>query len=176
MTQTLKPGYTLHSRPNILLEYPNHATGIALVVTEWVALEEQIFFSFNFALLAFDPKEHASQRVAQNAWDAMESVRARLDFISNIAERKLPANLFNSWDKKIKPEIAKRAAERNKVVHGRWFFCNQYPEDIILSNRGKNLRYSVKDFHEIAARIIATANKTANYWSHVKEQLYPGPK
>lgn len=54
MPQPLQKGYTLEYRPRIVLERPTHAAGIALVTSEWAALEDQLILLFRFALFGFE--------------------------------------------------------------------------------------------------------------------------
>lgn len=165
MPQPLPEGNTLHYRPKIILERPNHAIGIALVVAEWAALEEMIFSEFSFALFAFDMVERHSHLVAKEAWNEMTNLPQRLGFIESVAQRKIPQNLFDELENKVHPEIRKRAKERNRVVHGHWHLCSNYPEDLILNSEGEEkMRYTVKDFHDISQRINDTLNMTASFW------------
>jgi hypothetical protein len=179
MPQPLRPGidsYTLHYYPGLIKDRPKHAVGIALVASEWAALEAQLIAIFTFSLFAFSERGgHEATNIAAAAWDAMESLKGRLDFIETVAKGKIPEDLFKQFIEDVKPEVRRRAAERNRVVHGHWNIAKEYPDDLILmSDRGEPpMRYSLKDFDEIAARINATSNMAATFWFRVKERLYP---
>lgn len=179
MPQPINGECDLHYHPKIVLERPRHAEGIGLVASEWAALEEQLILMFTYALFKDGSMEVSeTTHVAWRAWDAMESLKARLDFIESVSERRMDAELFAEFVGTIKPEIRKRAQERNRIVHGHWNTCNQFPDDIILwVPGGKHLRYSQRDFHDIADRIIDTSNRISEFWNRVSvKRWFPKPE
>jgi len=175
MPQPLKPGCALRYHYGVVNERPNHAIGIALVASTWAALEADLILMFTYALFAFafDPREQEAASVARKAWEAMESIRLRLDFIESVSKHKMPENLFKKFVENVKPEIRNRAKERNRVVHGHWYTSPDCPEDLVLRYDNTTMRYTAKDFEDIASRINDTLLMVAGYWHEVKEQINP---
>lgn len=175
MPQPLQEGYSIQNRPQLVAKYPEHAIGMALVVAEWAALEYELIQSFTAALFVFGPLGKDAGRVAQDAWEAMGTIRSRLEFVEAVAKNSIPDDLFQELSKDIHPEVVKRSQERNKVAHAYWHFCDKYPDDLIYTSGTEvPMRYSVKDFEDIANRINATANKVATYW-RLRVQYRPFP-
>ena len=68
------------------------------------------------------------------------------------------------WQKELRPELRRRAKERNRVVHGHWGVNDDLPDHLILHGEdNQHMRYSLRDFEDIADRIIATSNMAANF-------------
>ena len=174
MPQPLKPGCTLHYHYGVVKERPNHAIGIALVSSTWAALEVDLILMFTYALFApaFDPREQEAASVARKAWEAMESLKARLDFIESVLKSKIPDDLFRRFVEEVKPEIRRRVSERNRVVHGYWCTSPECPEDLVLHDEIP-MRYTIKDFEDIASRINGTLLMVSEYWHQVKERVNP---
>lgn len=175
MPQPLTEPYTLMSKPKLVLDYPEHAIGIALVASEWAALESHLISSFSFCLFALHADGVPSQKIAATAWHNLDSLKARLDLLKAIAADRIPRSLLADFVSVVEPEIRKRAGERNKIVHGHWHSSNKYPADLILGNPDPTQlkRYSVKDFHNVADRIIATANVVGSFWIAVEGLTRP---
>jgi hypothetical protein len=174
MPQPLKPGCVLHYHYGVVKERPNHAIGIALVASTWTALEADLILMFTSALFdfAFASREQEAARVARKAWEAMESIRLRLEFIGSVLKHKISDDLFTEFVEKIEPEIRRRSKERNRVVHGYWCTSPECPEDLVLHDE-ISMRYTIKDFEDIASRINGTLLTVAEYWRQVKEQVNP---
>lgn len=178
MPQPLKEGYTLEGKPRVVLERPQHAAGIGLVASEWTQLESHLIEMVSFALFVFSKQENVSKRLATDVMRTIESLSGRLDVIDTIMKPRIPEEMFNEYREKIRPEIRRRAGERNRVVHGQWHICEKYPDDLILNNRtDEPMRYSVKDFEDIAARIHETINVVStfliNVSTFVREKNWP---
>ncbi|HEY6281103.1 MAG TPA: hypothetical protein VIW72_04830 [Burkholderiales bacterium] len=172
MPQPIKPGCTLHSHPKAVLERPQHAAGIGLVASEWAALEQHLIIFFRGSLQTFARGAGAGSIVAQLAWDAMEGLKTRLDFVTDCLKNRVSVELLEEFKRDMVPEIRKRAQERNKVVHGIWQLCDEYPTDLICTTPGDpDMQYTVKNFHDIADRINATTNIMVKFW--VKVQASP---
>lgn len=160
----------------IVKERPNHAIGIALVASEWANLEVQIITLFKRAMFPSLPNETEAAYVASRAWDAMQALATRLDFIASVARAKMPSNLLEEFVKQIQPEIRSRARERNRVVHGHWKTCAEFPDDLILDSSTEGLmRYAASDFDVIASRIQGTTVLVVDYWERAQNHLQPLP-
>jgi hypothetical protein len=174
MTQQLKQPYQLVCHQKIVLTRPAHAAGIGLVAAEWSALEVQLIQLFRYALFDFRKATNEAADVAVEAWNAMVSIHTRLEFLEAIASRKLPNELLEEFANTIKPAVRKKSTLRNNVIHGHWHTSPQYPDDLILVADGKEtLRYSVRDFDEIADNINATNKLVTDYWHRVQAQIQP---
>lgn len=144
------------------------------MVSEWTFLEQDLIMLFQYALYAHLPGTAEAIDVSQDAWDAMESIKARTDFLASVLERRIPEQLCAHFAKEIAPAIRKRALERNRVVHGQWCTSEAFPDDLILIYKKEKLaRYTVKDFDDIAARIQTLGTTIKAFWLHVREQISP---
>jgi hypothetical protein len=140
-------------RPRALLsKRPNHAAGIGLVSAEWAALEEQLILTLTRSLFAFS--REGGFAVAKTMLETVESTATRLEIISSVLEVRIPAEDFKFFETKLRPDIRKRAKERNRVVHSNWYVDDRYPDEVIARIDGNYVKYSVKDFSDIAERII----------------------
>jgi hypothetical protein len=160
-------------QPLHLKQKPEHALGIALVVSEWSALEEHLFQVFSFALFVFDPSSGQALKVARNAWDTIDSLKARLDFIQEVSEKRLPEDLLKEFVTNLVPELRKRAGERNRVVHGQWYFSPHTQEVVLKYSSDDPQTWTVQDFENTAERIVGTSNKLATFWRKVQDRLMP---
>jgi hypothetical protein len=172
MPQPFKKGTTTY-QPLHMKQRPQHALGIALVVSEWSALEEHLFQVFSFALFAFHPHTGEASKVARNAWDAMDALKAKLDFIQEVCEKRLPEDLLKEFLTDLVPELRKRAGERNRVVHGQWYLSPETKEVVLKYSSDDPMIWTEKDFENTAQRIIDTSNKIATFWHKVQERLIP---
>jgi hypothetical protein len=172
MPQPFKQGSRTY-QPLHLKQRPEHALGIALVVSEWSSLEEHLFQVFSLALFVFDPSSGQASKIARNAWDAIDSLKARLDFIQEVSETRLPPDLWNEFTTDLVPELRKRAGERNRVVHGQWYLSAGTKELVLKYSSEEPMTWTVKDFENTAQRIIATSNKLATFWHKVQHRLLP---
>lgn len=182
MPQPIKDGTVLQYYFGVIKDRPDHAIGIALVASEWAALEEELILLFTYALMPVGPwadgtwsRAPGPAAVAFRAWEAMDSLRPRLDFISRVGRTRLPDDLLKEFTSEVAKEIRSRAGERNRVVHGRWNVSPEYPEDLILVSPDGNLRYTVKDFEDIAKRINVTISMLADFWHRVRERVRSPP-
>lgn len=174
MPQKLADGYALKWEPKLLRKRPEHALGIALVASEWTALENQLIFAFTFCMFAMHGTSATSGRMAQAAWYSLDSLPARLKLLTNIARDRLSPDQCEAW-KKLQKDIRSRADERNRVVHGHWLTCDKYPADLILRTpHPDDIRiYTVRDFDQITDRIIETSNQIATFWHHIEHLTRP---
>lgn len=182
MPQPIRAQCTLVFHHELIKERPNHAIGIALVASEWTALETDLIEMFTFALIPSGPwapsvwtRAPAASTVARHAWEAMESTKARLDFLLAICKGKVPDDLLKEFSTDVVPAIRSRAGERNRIVHGFWNTSPEYPDDLILVSAEGNFRYTVKDFDDIAKRINETVIMFASYWTRVAQRLGAKP-
>jgi hypothetical protein len=169
MPQPLKRAPSgIQYRPKILAEErPQHLAGIGLVAAEWAGLENHLIEVTAFCLYALtNPEAHSAVKTALYA---VESQRARLDIIKNLLENRGVSELYEYFKEELKPEIEKRAGERNKVVHGHWGIIKEFPDKVILiSDDNEHQSYSVKDFEDIVERIIQTSNNIATFMHKLK--------
>jgi hypothetical protein len=161
MPQPLYPqppiGTFVH-RPRILAsQRPLHAAGIAAVTSEWAALEDQLIQTLARSLFAFS--KEGGYAIATTILEAVESTSIRLEAIAALLETRIPPEDFKFFSENLRPEIRKRASERNKVAHNNWFVHDGYPEHLITLEDGRYVKYSVQDFTDIADRIIAATTR-----------------
>jgi hypothetical protein len=169
----LKAQSSHYYKPKIVLERPELAAGIGLVAAEWGALEEHLLTMCTFNIFTWDAAGVAAKEMTEFVLSQIDSLRARLDLVESILEKRLPAAFLGEWQK-IAREVRKRANERNRVVHGHWHASFYFPNDLILRKFDDDpLRYTVKDFTEIADRIIATSNQVQSFWFKCRKHLFP---
>jgi hypothetical protein len=152
------PEGTIPYRPRLLLsKRPNHAAGIGAVACEWAALEGNFVHMLSFALFAFS--KEGGYSLARTALETIESGTIRLEVIAALLRTRIPQDQFEIFDSEIRPEIRKCAGERNRVVHNSWCVHDDYPDHIIARYDDSYWKYSVKDFSDIAERIVQTTTR-----------------
>ena len=166
-----------YSPKGLLVHRPQHLAGIGLVATEWAALEDHLVTSISGGLfMQLGAQEGKvipeAEQVVRTTLLALESQAARLGVIEDLLEPRVSPEMFSHWLKDVKPELRKRAKERNRVVHGLWGWDDKYPSDVFLiDGKGKHVRYRVEDFSDIADRIIATSNVAFNFMRKAGKQF-----
>lgn len=162
--------FSLHWRHGAILERAEHAKGIALVITEWAALEDLLIMLFVNSLFPRDKAGDAASNIAYIAWETLDSLTTRLSLIDALLKKRVSGELYTHFAEKIKPEIRRRSAERNRIVHGKLYLCDSYPDDIVLAYRDERpMRYTAKDLRDIADRIEETVNVVSLYCSDVED-------
>lgn len=153
----------IESRPKMLLEKPALSAGIGLVISEWAQLEEHLIDLFKFSLFGMNG-DRAAGEVVNIAWDSLESTHTRLNILLAVANGRFTVDQHKYFEEVICKEVRARAKERNRIAHGRWGANAKYPDEIILlSHNDEPMRYSIKDFEDIADRMIDTSNKIATF-------------
>lgn len=178
MPQPLSGIYSCYSHPDVLPQRPDHCVGIALIAQQWAALETNLINVFTHCLFEDRPDDRQAGHIARTAWQTLDSLKARLSLLDAIAQERIPANLLKEFREKVVPEVRSRARERNRVVHAFWYCSDKYPDDLILlgDSPEEHLRYSVKEFHQIADRIQLTARNITNFLFRVQAQIAPKPQ
>ena len=170
----LKPGYSLQYRPRLLMEFPEHAARIGLISAEWTALENELAHTVAFSLFAFSSSERGAQKITTTVLGAIDSLAARLDMIEAILKPRIPEDWYLRFVNDIKPELRRRARERNRIVHGHWQACSKYPKDLILGTFDEDpMRYTTNCLDDIADRINQTLNSVATYLMNLQQIVGP---
>jgi hypothetical protein len=168
------PNGTFPYRARILLsKRPHHAAGIGLVVAEWAALEEQLIQTLVLSLFAFS--KEGGYDIARTMLDTIDSITIRLEVIGAILKTRIPADAYTFFDNDLRREIRHRSTERNRIVHGNWCVDDHYPDDVITRIDGRYVKYTVKDFTDIAERIIATTQKATQFLAQFQRWDGEGP-
>lgn len=152
-----------------VLERPEQAARIGLVASEWAILERYVLWLFQSAIFQKDKDGDRESQVAAKAWDAMGTIKARLDFIESVATPMFSPELLDEWKKEIAPKIRDRAKERNKIVHGMWHISRERPNALILFNRSEEpWEYNNADFDDISKRMNEMLEKMGDFWRRVE--------
>lgn len=159
----------LHIGAKSILRRKDHAAGIGLVAVEWSALEYELIELFSYVMFSTEPTESA-RMTAELAWNNVDSLKARLDLLSSIVHQRLPA-LASRFEAELMPEIRKRARERNRIVHGKWFVHDKLQEVILLDDGPNFFSYSVKDFDQVADRIRGTWHALRDFLTLAHAQM-----
>ena len=169
MPQPFPDDRSLRWYDHAILDRPEIAARIGLVATEWAAFERLLAQMFAVTLFGMGAPEGAGEAISQQALGALESLSARLDIISAILKPRIPEELYERFQETVMPDIRGRARERNRVIHGHWLICDDYPNDLIYAPWGKRrLRYTTKDFDDIAARINETSGRFIEFLMAVR--------
>jgi len=168
------PEGTFPYRPRLLLsKRPDHAAGIGAVACEWAALEGSLVQMLSFSLFAFS--KEGGYSLAKTALETIESGTIRLEVVAALLKTRIPEDQFALFNSEIRPDIRKRAAERNRVVHSAWCVHDDYPADVIARYDNRYWKYSVKDFSEIAERIVHTTIRMTLFLSKFQRWDGAGP-
>ena len=164
-----------------IMNRPEIAARIGLVVTEWAAFERLLAQMFAAMLFGMGMAEHTGEAISLQALGALESLSARLDVISAVLKPRIPDELYLHFRDNLKPEIRRRASERARVVHGPWMLCDDYPDDLIYAPLGeRRMRYTATDLDNIATHIIDTRDNVIGFLMQVRialqqQQAPPAP-
>ena len=113
-------------RPRALVsQRPSHAAGIGAVSAEWAALEEYLTLAMVRSLLAFSVE------------GAYSSPSTRLDVIAALLKIHAPKADFEFFANTLRPEIHKRAGERNRILQSIWYVDDRYPDHVITPLDGR---------------------------------------
>jgi hypothetical protein len=135
-------------------------------------LEKYVLWLFQSAIFRRDTGASRESEIATRAWDAMGTIKARLDFIESVATPMFSPELLDEWRNKIVPKIRDRANERNKIVHGMWHISRERPNALILFYRSeKPMEYTNKDFDEISQRMNQLLEKMGDFWMRVEQHI-----
>jgi hypothetical protein len=149
-------------RPRALVsQRPNHAAGIGAVSAEWAALEEYLTLAMVRSLHAFS--DEGAYSIASTTLETIESPSTRLDVIAALLKIHASKPDFEFFTDKLRPEVHKRAGERNRILQSIWYVDDRYPDHVITRFDGRYVRYSVHDITEISDRIITTANSVREF-------------
>ena len=164
-----------------VMDRPEIAARIGLVVTEWAAFERLLAHMFATMLFGGGMAEHTGETISLQVLGALESLSPRLDVISAVLKPRIPGELYMHFQKKLIPEIRRRSRERARVVHGPWMLCDDYPDDLIYAPPGeKRMLYTAKDLDNIATHIIDTGHNVIGFLVQVRialqqQQAPPAP-
>jgi hypothetical protein len=140
----------------LLAKRPKCAVKIACVAAEWAEVEHNLAFLYWIVtsrtrkvpitgpseMYQTDPNP-----IAEATMDALESLRVRVSVIRSVMAITAPGQM-DAFEKLAK-RIRATALRRNRVVHGRWRFVENYPEDVILLEGKEKWRYTEADFDQI---------------------------
>src|SRR5262245_24659116 len=80
--------------PRMLIQdRPEHAARIGLVAAEWAALENELIQVFEFSIFSMTDEKYGGI-VARTALENIDSLRARLDVIEALLERRVPEERY----------------------------------------------------------------------------------
>jgi hypothetical protein len=161
---------TFSYRPKILLQQrPAHAARIGLVVAEWAALEEHLVEMFAYSLFAMALEERGAMQVAKTALEQIDSLTVRLEVMGGLLKTRVKPEEHKYFAETLRPEIRKRASERNRVAHSNWMLCDTEPDYYVVARfPDGDFKYSLKDFEDISDRIIETSNNIATFLMQIR--------
>ena len=149
-------------RPRALVsQRPGHAAGIGAVSAEWAALEEYLTLAMVRSLLAFS--DEGAYSIASTTLETIESPSTRLDVVAALLKIHSPKVDFEFFANTLRPEIHKRAGERNRILQSIWYVDDRYPDHVITRLDGRYVKYSVHDITEVSDRIVTTANSIREF-------------
>ena len=150
-----------YSPRRLLTDRPKHSAGIGHVTSEWAALEENLTAMIVYAL--FSMSSESAPLAVSTMLDRIESITIRLEVIDGLLQSRISADDYKEYVEILRPEIRKRAGERNRVAHGHWQISDKFPQYVGIETKDGFFGYSTKDFEDIADRIIALSDKIKDY-------------
>jgi hypothetical protein len=114
------------------------------------------------------PKGGGSGRiglVSRAAMNALESLSAKIGVARAILEVSVSPELLKEFEA-MAPAIRRAAGMRNQIVHCRWHFTDNYPNDVLAPidvMHGQYLRYNEADLEAIASRISKVSDSVHGF-------------
>ena len=177
-----------------IMDRPEMAARIGLVTTQWAIFEN--ILAQMFATMLFGPDvreaiaeatlidggenvaltikgtESLGETISLQALGALESLTAKLDVISAVLKPRISDELYLHFQNDLRKDIRRRARERNRVVHGPWALCDDYPDDLIYTRPGEKwMRYTAKDLDNIVTHINETRGHVMAFMILVNSEL-----
>lgn len=166
MPQPLKSGSWI-SGPDALMKRPMLAAYIGNVVANWQTVERELLSLY--ALLMGDyvnpskftetgePFQPPTHPLAYQIFDQFNTLQLRLNLVASLCQWRVTPERYEYFDQKLKPEIRKRAKERNAIVHGQWGLSDDHEDGLILMQiYGHPQIWKESDFLAVSQRINAT--------------------
>ena len=143
-----------------VLQRPEHAMLIAAIAAEWTQVEDAMINllggAYGRTLFNADgPRDVEHHPVARAAMEAAETIRARIKLLDLSLAVLVAGTLVEPIWLDIRDRLQKRARERNRIVHGRWGIEANEPDDLVLRSKDGYSRWTVQDFQDVLARIVA---------------------
>jgi len=176
----------LESRPDLAIQ-------IAHVAAAWGHLERQI----ELLVLVMLGTEARIGHAIYSALTGSGAQRATIDAIAKVTLSETEQEALT----KIWSDFSARGKERNRVVHGIWAKCDEFPKHIILMDlepwiaalarfeakasksdadlaaiekarsTGKHLLYSLKDFEDVQDRMVKLASRVGVLALQIRQRI-----
>lgn len=169
MPQPMKPkiGQIFDDAPRLLETRSACAIKMALVALAWVSIESALTRWFSWAVS--EPEQTAADTYSLRANEAfkaaltsIENLHLRIVVIRAAMQKRFNASQAEQFEL-LAQELRTRAGERNIVVHSHWTFTDNYPDDVLLLQDDRWIRYTAKDFELMVQRLEATEKKVIDF-------------
>ncbi len=112
--------------------------------------------------------------VGHMIFSSLNSLNAKLDLLESLIEYREGKETRISFNKTLRPKIAKASKQRNDVIHSQWALSNQYPDALIAIHPSKKaMLYKPKDFEEISTRILELQTPLWDFYHQLYEKRVP---
>jgi hypothetical protein len=163
MPQPLPRGKNLNcfTGPDYMLQRPALAAMAGNVCANFALVEGRLVGLYALLLgmtLEFKPVAPGApmiHAVAFQIFDALNSVKARLDLLQGAFDSYGTIEEAKHFRDKLSPEVMKCFNQRSIIAHGEWCVHPDYPDALIL-NRLQDVQqiWNRKDFEVISGRIV----------------------
>lgn len=178
MPNPLPVGKSVTSGPNIVLQRPQLAAAIGNVCANWTLIDNDIMRLYALLMGTYItlpqtmPNEAPpTHPVAYQVFDTLNTLNQRLGLLSRLGKWNATPEESEKLEKLL-DRIRKKGRERNKIAHGLWGICKDYPDDLILVPVfGDKQIYTQTDLDGVSQRIIELHSDFGKFTVQIYERL-----
>lgn len=160
------------SGPHTLAGKEGHAREMARICQTWALIEKELMALYGLLMGSSEPHGIPGiDPVAFQVFDTLPALVNRLQLLDKLARWSVPDEVPRIV--KLNDRVRNASGPRNRVVHGVWATCAEYPDDLLLVTALDGMyRYREKDLSEVVELLMGVHTEALTALSQVYQRIH----
>lgn len=172
MAERLPDGYTVRYIAEAVEKRPARAIRIAAIAAGWALVEEDLALLYGYLLgtgeRSATRRRHTLDPVGIQVFEALHALNNRIELLNRLAKWRSPI-VEKTAVQELSKEVRRVSLLRNRVVHGLWGICDEYPDDLILHGTLDDSESRIYKDHDLKQVLTKVRTLHARLYDLVKK-------
>jgi hypothetical protein len=172
MAERLPEGYTARYVSEAVEKRPARAIRIAGIAAGWALVEEDLALLYSYLLgtgeRSAKRRRHTLDPVGIQVFEALHALNNRIDLLNRLAKWRSPAG-EQATITQLSTEVRRVSLLRNRIVHGLWGICDDFPDDLVLHGTLEEPEARIYKDHDLKQVLVRVRALHANLYELVKK-------